>query len=122
MDIDLVYRERSDLAGIVRALAKLGYKDEGDLGIEGREAFAYDELPGLMAHHLYACPQDSAELKRHLTFRDYLREHPQAVEEYSQAKREAAQRFPDDIDNYIAYKSPAIEKLYRSCGLLSEGK
>ncbi|MBP5451127.1 MAG: GrpB family protein [Treponema sp.] len=58
------------------------------------------------------------ELKRHLSFRDYLRTHPVAVEEYSKIKLEAAQLFPHDIDAYINHKSSVIEKVYKEIGLI----
>lgn len=34
------------------------------------------------------------------------------MREYSEVKREAASRFPDDIDAYIEAKSPCIERLW----------
>ena len=52
------------------------------------------------------------ELKRHLAFRDYLRLHPEAVNEYSKVKVEAAKLYPEDIDKYIEHKAPVIEKIY----------
>jgi GrpB-like predicted nucleotidyltransferase (UPF0157 family) len=52
-----------------------------------------------------------------VVFRDYLRSHPEAVRRYSQVKETAARLYPDDIDGYIAFKSPCIEELYRLCGL-----
>jgi len=70
-----------------------------------------------MKHHLYVCPQYSAELHRHITFRDFLRNNPAEAEKYGSVKEAAARLFPDDIDRYIAYKSPCIEELYRMCGL-----
>jgi hypothetical protein len=54
---------------------------------------------------------------RHLAFRDYLRTHPLAVEEYSRIKLEAAKLFPHDIDGYINHKSPVIEKIYKEIGI-----
>jgi GrpB-like predicted nucleotidyltransferase (UPF0157 family) len=59
----------------------------------------------------------SAELHRHTTFRDFLRSNPEAVQKYSSIKEKAAALFPNDIDGYIAYKSPCIEELYKECGL-----
>ncbi|OZG48659.1 GrpB family protein [Bombiscardovia coagulans] len=118
LDVDLVYRTTEDLPSVIEALQALEYIDEGDLGIKNREAFTYRQLPGLMAHHLYACPQNSSELNRHIVFRNYLQTHPEAVGEYSRVKREAAQRYPDDIENYMAYKAPVIEHIYQTCGLL----
>ena len=72
----------------------------------------------LMEHHLYVCAADCPELKRHLTFRDYLRAHPEAVEEYSRVKQEGAALYPHDIDSYIGHKSPFIEKIYKEAGLV----
>ena len=117
IDLDVIIRDYTVFAAVVERLAAIGYIHEGDLGIKGREAFRYSDKPHLQTHHLYVCPQDSEELHRHITFRDYLRSHPEAVETYSLVKEAAARQFPDDIDGYMAYKSPCIEKLYGLCGL-----
>lgn len=117
IDIDVVIRDYSVFDAVVRKLASVGYIHEGDLGIKDREAFKYTHKPHLQKHHLYVCPQDSAELRRHITFRDFLRSNPDAVQEYSAVKETAARLYPEDIDGYIAYKSPCIERLYRMCGL-----
>ena len=116
IDIDVVVRA-DDVQAAIHALAVIGYNHEGNLGIPGREAFGYSGKEHLREHHLYLCPEDSPELKRHLAFRDYLREHPQAVEEYSKIKLEAAALFPYNIDGYINHKSPVIEKIYKEIGL-----
>ena len=117
IDLDVVIRDYSVFGRVVEKLAAIGYIHEGDLGIPGREAFKYEDKPHLKKHHLYVCPQDSRELRRHITFRDYLRTHPEAVRKYSAAKENAARLFPEDIDGYMACKSPCIEELYRLCGL-----
>ena len=116
IDIDVVIRDRSLLCSVISRLEATGYQYEGDLGISGREAFTYEGKDHLQKHHLYVCPEDSAELRRHLLFRDYLRSHPEAVKEYSQIKEEGALLYPEDIDKYIEYKSPYIEKIYRILG------
>lgn len=117
IDIDVVISDRSVLEGVINRLAAIGYIHEGDLGIEGREAFKYTDKPHLMTHHLYVCPINSAELHRHITFRDFLRQNPKAVKKYSRTKERAAKLFSNDIDKYMEYKSPCIEELYRECGL-----
>lgn len=117
IDIDVVIRDMSVLPSVVRALEAIGYRHEGDLGIRGREAFRYDRKEHLMKHHLYVCPADSEELHRHITFRNFLRANPEAAQEYGRCKETAARLFPDSMDDYIAYKAPCIEKLYRLCGL-----
>ena len=117
IDIDVVIKDYSVFDIIVGKLADIGYIHEGDLGIKDREAFKYTDKPHLQSHHLYVCPQYSAELHRHITFRDYLRTHPEAANEYSKVKEKAAQLFPDNIDKYMEYKSPCIAKFYKLCGL-----
>ena len=111
IDIDVVVK-KEQINDAILALANIGYIHEGDLGIPGREAFKYFGKEHLQRHHLYVCADDSLELKRHLAFRDYLRTHPDAVDEYSKIKIKAANLYPDDIDKYMEYKAPVIEKIY----------
>ena len=118
IDIDVIIEDASSLGGVINALAEIGYIHEGDLGIKGREAFKYSDKPHLKTHHLYVCTQASEELRRHITFRDFLRSNPDAVKLYSDVKETAAKLFFDDIGGYIEYKSSCIEELYRACGLL----
>ena len=118
IDIDVVIEDYGVFEEVVRRLAAIGYIHEGDLGIPDREAFCYSDKPHLMTHHLYVCPRYSRELHRHITFRDFLRSHPEAVKRYGAVKEEGARLFPDDIEGYIAHKTPCIEELYRQCGLI----
>lgn len=112
IDLDIVIEDNSVLDEAIKRLSKIGYVHEGDLGIEGREAFDYIGKEALPKHHLYVCPKGSKELARHIAFRDFLRNNPEAVAEYSRVKEEAARFYPNDIDGYIQYKSPCIEKFY----------
>ena len=45
IDIDVVIEDYSVLRDVVKKLADIGYIHEGDLGIEGREAFKYSGYP-----------------------------------------------------------------------------
>ena len=117
IDIDVIIKDYSVFDEIARKLGVIGYIHEGDLGIKDREAFKYANKSHLMTHHLYVCPRDSEELHRHIAFRDFLRKNPEAVKKYSRVKETAAQLFPDSIDQYIAFKAPCIEELYKECGL-----
>ncbi len=117
IDIDVIIWDYSIFDAVVCKLKTIGYIHEGDLGFKDREAFKYSDKPHLLNHHLYVCPQDSEELHRHISFRDFLRSNPEAVKKYSLSKETAAQLFPDSIDQYIEYKSPCIEELYKMCGL-----
>ena len=117
IDIDVIIKDYSVFDVVVSKLEMIGYTHTGNQGIKDREAFKYSDKPHLQKHHLYVCPQQSEELYRHITFRDYLRSTPEAVKQYGFVKETAAQLFPDDIEKYMEYKSPCIEELYELCGL-----
>lgn len=117
IDIDVVIKDYSIFDNVVSALNENGYQHEGNLGIVGREAFKYEGKSHLQKHHLYVCPQDSNELKRHIAFRNYLRAHCEAVREYSRVKEKGAGLYPNDIEKYMEFKSPFIEKIYRKIGV-----
>lgn len=117
IDIDVIIESREKLPEVIEALSSIGYTHEGDQGIPGREAFKFEGKEHLRNHHLYVCDKDASELKRHLSFRDYLRSHPEAVAEYSRIKAEGAVLFPYDIDQYIEHKAPFIQGVYQKIGL-----
>lgn len=117
IDIDIVLKVGESFEAVKNALEANGYTHVGDLGINGREVFKYDNKPQFMAHHLYALSAGSEELKRHLTFRDWLLSHTDDRDAYARVKLAAAQQFPDDIDAYIDAKSDLIFEIYQRCGL-----
>ena len=117
IDLDVVIESPRVLPLVVEALGTLGYAHEGDGGVPGREAFrsADGTVPAdgsgraWPAHHLYVCPVDSEELRRHLRFRDHLRGHPEAAARYDALKRDLARRYANDIDAYVEGKSAFVE-------------
>lgn len=118
IDIDIIIKDKSDLEEVTNRLNKIGYVYEGELGVIERYAFCYVGEEPLHCHNLYVCPETSEELKRHLIFRDYLRNHPEAVKYYGNVKKEGAKLYPNDIDKYIEYKSECVSSLYKESGLL----
>lgn len=117
IDIDVIIESYNKFEDVKSRLENLDYYHEGDLGIKDREAFGYNEKNKFMTHHLYVCPRDSEELKRHITFRDYLRTHEEDREKYSEIKLQAAKMYPTDIDSYIETKSACVNEIYIKCGL-----
>ena len=117
IDIDIVI-EQVNFGKVKEQLGKAGYAHIGDLGIEGREAFKYQNKPHLMEHHLYVCDKAAPELNRHIALRDFLRSNQSYREKYSKIKIDMAKRHPHDIDSYILSKQPVILEIYQECGLL----
>jgi len=118
VDIDVVIKDYSVFQMVADKLKDIGYIHEGNLGIEGREAFKYSDKLHLRTPHLYVCPKESEELRRHIVFRNFLRNNPAEAKKYGAIKMEGARLFPNDINKYIEYKTPYIEEVYRICGLM----
>jgi GrpB-like predicted nucleotidyltransferase (UPF0157 family) len=116
IDIDIVI-DFEMFGQVKNKLDTIGYEHEGDLGITGREAFKYENKEHLMKHHLYVCDKNNEELKKHIVFRDWLREHSDDRDMYSKIKVEMAKKYPNDIDSYIEGKTPCVIKIYKKCGL-----
>jgi GrpB-like predicted nucleotidyltransferase (UPF0157 family) len=112
IDIDVLLRSASDLSVCIERLAGIGYKHRGDLGVPEREAFAAP--PGRPAHHLYVCPPESREFRRHVALRDYLRTHPSDASAYGELKRSLAVRYRDERSAYNDGKKEFVEALLRS--------
>ena len=106
IDLDIEY-VHGCLNAVIGGLKKAGYEHEGDLGIQGREAFKpvpNSPAESLPAHHLYACEHGALELRKHLSFRNYLRAHPERVAWLSD-KKLLADTSVDTRDEYIENKS-----------------
>lgn len=116
IDIDIVV-ENDKFSIVKQRLKEIDYEHVGDLGIVSREAFSYKNKEHLMEHHLYVCTKESSELKRHITFRNYLRLHADERDRYGKIKIEMAKKFPHDIDNYLLGKESVILDIYKKCGL-----
>jgi GrpB-like predicted nucleotidyltransferase (UPF0157 family) len=116
IDLDVVVAA-TDVPEAIRRLAGIGYKHQGDLGISGRDAF--EPPPDAPPHHLYLCPPDGAELRRHLLFRDYLRTHPEAAREYEALKRSLTERLAGDREAYTEAKTGFIARILEQADALA---
>lgn len=121
IDLDIVIADDKELREeCIKALADLGYKHLGNLGITGRDAFSLIELSDAQKwpqHHLYLCINTSLGYQNHITLRNHLRKHPADVVKYGQLKEELAQQFPFDIDAYVEGKSDFIANILLHAGM-----
>jgi len=120
IDIDIIVQDDTAFELAKTRLAAIGYRHEGDLGIKDRQVFQYDGKEHLMLHHLYVCPAYSAELARHIAFRDTLRANPAERDWYAEVKRLAAKHYTNDINAYILAKGPCVKEILEKYGYREE--
>ena len=110
IDIDIEINNKNDLLQIKTELEDIGYVYCGDQGIPGREAFKRDRKNKLGAldtiqHHLYVCASDNLEFRKHILFRDYLRNHKEAVDQYNSIKNDIIRRYGENNrEKYVEVK------------------
>lgn len=109
LDIDIAIESVSEVPSAIQFLTEINYKHEGDLGITGREAFSVPE--GAYPHHLYVVTADGREFKRHLAFRNRLRQDESAAREYEEIKRQLAAHYGADRDGYSRAKTEFVEHI-----------
>jgi GrpB-like predicted nucleotidyltransferase (UPF0157 family) len=90
------------------AIASLGYLIMGEFGIPGRRFFRKDNI-GIRTRHVHVFETGSAQIDRHLAFRDYLRSHPEDAQKYSELKQQLALQYPHDIEKYMDGKANFIK-------------
>jgi GrpB-like predicted nucleotidyltransferase (UPF0157 family) len=74
IDIDVVVPAVQDVAPTIERLVAIGYTNQGDLGVVGRQAL--DAPTHAPYHHLYVVVAGSPAHRDHVDLRDYLRRHP----------------------------------------------
>lgn len=62
-------------------------------------------------YHIHLTYPESKEWKELIGFRDYLRTHPEAMEEYANVKKQAAEIANQDGDQYRKMKEPILQKI-----------
>ena len=113
IDIDIIYKDDSEFKKIESRLVTIGYYHNGNQGIESREVF---KRKGILEHvildkvdhHLYVCPIHSVALKRHILFRDYLRENKAARLAYQKMKYKLAEEANQHKKIYAELKELSV--------------
>ncbi len=91
----------------------LGYQCMGEFGIKDRRFFRKDDRAGIRTNHIHVFEVNSAQIARHLRFRDYLNTHLEDAESYSMLKQSLAEKYPNDIESYMDGKSDFIQEIDR---------
>jgi GrpB-like predicted nucleotidyltransferase (UPF0157 family) len=120
LDIDIIVNDNEDKLKVIKKLESVGYKHLGNLNIEGREAFSYDDKNpyiNWMNHHLYLCIRENEHLNNHLLLKKHLIENEEDRILYSNLKKELSKKFPTDIDSYIDGKTQLITSFLQKEGV-----
>jgi GrpB-like predicted nucleotidyltransferase (UPF0157 family) len=113
IDCDIVVAE-PDVAAASQALAGLGFRPLGDLGIPLRWAFKEPER--LAGTNTYVVIAGSLSLRNHLAVRDILRADAGLRERYASVKRQAGAAAAN-IDDYGRAKNATVQQILAAAGL-----
>lgn len=120
IDLLLVVQDLAALDEKQSRMETLGYVAMGEFGIPARRYFRRDNPSGDRTHQVHAFEDGSPQIKRHLTFRDYMIDHSDAAQEYSDLKRQLAAKYPDDIESYMDGKDAFIQEIDRRAAQQSQ--
>jgi GrpB-like predicted nucleotidyltransferase (UPF0157 family) len=113
IDLLVEVRDIAEVDGRSPAMESLGYEVMGEYGIPGRRYFRKDNREGIRTHHIHAFESGSAEVERHLAFRDYMIAHPLEAQRYSELKRRLAKEHPQSLEGYMDGKDGFIKEMNR---------
>lgn len=98
-------------------LESLGYVFRPHDDMRTRRFFRHAD--GARRTHLHVYAQGSFDEQLNLLFRDYLRSHAEAAQEYLQEKRRLSERFHHDRGAYTEAKAPTIWRLVQEASVWS---
>ncbi len=114
IDMLIALKSLDDTSLFVPLITALGYRyfPEHEIELPERRYFSrvLDDTHGF---HLHMVEPDSTFYRRHLAFRDYLRAHPDARDEYGELKLRLADQYGSDREGYTDAKTEFIQKIER---------
>ena len=109
IDILAVIEDLDVAEALIPTLEEHGYEYRpGD--IEGRLFFAKGPRTN-RSIYLSITENGSDFYNEKIAFRDYLRKHPEAAEQYASLKKRAAKKYPKDREKYTAEKGDFIQAI-----------
>lgn len=88
----------------------LGYIAKGENGISGRRFYIHG-TEEKRSYHLHVYGRGNPEITRHLAFRDYMRAHCEEARAYALLKKELAETYTYDADQYVEGKTEFIRAI-----------
>ena len=110
IDIAVAIDSLRNIEKIIAPLEGVGYIYRGEQGIPDRHLFVKGG-EDFRTHHLHVMDKTHYEWKKHIVFRDYLRNHPEEAKRYSELKMKLAKEFENDRESYTENKSTFIQNI-----------
>lgn len=114
IDIIPVVLNISEVDKATKSMENLGYEAKGEYGIPFRRYFQKSALA--RTHNVHIFEKNSAEIERHIFFRDWMRTHKDDRDAYAKLKITLAEKFPNDIDSYCLGKDTFIASIDTKTG------
>lgn len=109
--------DRASLDSTTHQLQSLGYEYRPKFSTPDRFYFVTylpDPEEETRRYHIHLTYPESNTWKELIAFRDYLRLHPAALQEYAELKKQAALVANEDGERYRQLKAPILEKIRKS--------
>lgn len=115
IDILVGLRSLSDTPALIAPMTELNYqyRPQYEIELPERRYFKKPADSDHHTHHVHMAEITSGFYQDHLLFRNYLRAHPEAAQEYARIKLHLAARFPDDREKYTDSKAEFIQEILR---------
>ncbi len=110
IDIMIGFSKMRQAKEIYKILSEMGYKDRGEQGVFERRLFVKGAEDN-RTHYLHVTKKNSGFWIEHILFRDYLRQHKDARDEYGELKKQLEKEYSDNRKQYTKEKADYIQKI-----------
>jgi GrpB-like predicted nucleotidyltransferase (UPF0157 family) len=114
IDILIVVKDINQIDSFNDKFEALGYVCQGEYGIPGRRF--YWKSKEKRTHNIHLFQQGSSEILRHVAFKDFMIEHSDYAHAYSLIKKNLAEVFFNDIENYVDGKASFVQCIDHKTG------
>ena len=102
----------AEVESFAEDLKRIGYEDRGH-GDKPERRYFVKGAEEKRTHHLNLCEWNGVFWARHVLFRDYLQQHPDARHQYAELKRALAAKFPNDRPAYTSGKEEFVRSILK---------
>jgi GrpB-like predicted nucleotidyltransferase (UPF0157 family) len=122
IDMMLGFPDEPAARSSIPALEAAGhtYREGFFFKLPGRFDLVFKDVQGERLFNVHLAQMDGVFWRRHLWFRDYLREHPEPAREYQRLKEDLARRLSPDVDAYATAKTAFIRAVEKQAGWVAE--